>query len=109
MAEAMATSDTRDLFTRISESLPPLSETPGAADAELVFVGSKGAGKSSLINAFLQKDEAPKPSTPLEYRFARRQATSAGNTVANVWELGGAAELSSLLKVSARSHGSNLC
>jgi len=79
--------------------LPPPSEAPGAADAELVLVGSKSAGKSSLIHAFLQKDEVPKPSTPLEFRFARRPAASGGNTVANVWELGGAAELQTLLKV----------
>ena len=85
-----------DIFKVISESLPPFSDAAGAADAELLFVGSKGAGKSTVIHGFLQKDEAPKPSTPLEYRFARRAAGS-GATVANIWELAGG--FSQLLKV----------
>ena len=67
------------------------------SDAEM-GVGSKSAGKSSLIHAFLQKDEPPKPSTPLEYRFARKAAPT-GAVVANIWELGGASEMNHLLKV----------
>ncbi len=69
---------------------------------ELLFVGSKSAGKSTLVNAFLMKDEVPKPSTPLEFRYARKTAGNGQNIVANIWELGGAAELSSLLKVVLR-------
>jgi len=96
------TSAPADLFTHITESLPPAPDAPGAADAELLFVGSKSAGKSTLINAFLQKDEVPKASTPLEYRFARKAAATGGNVVANVWELAGGAELTTLLKVVLR-------
>ena len=88
-----------DIFKLVADSLPTSATTAsGAADAELLFVGSKSAGKSSLIHAFLQKDEPPKPSTPLEYRFARKAAPT-GAVVANIWELGGASEMNHLLKV----------
>ena len=91
-----------DLFARIAATLPPPSEVSGAADFELLFVGSKSAGKSTLVNAFLQKDEVPKPSTPLEFRYARKTGATGQNIVANLWELAGAAELTSLLKVVLR-------
>ena len=55
-----------------------------------------------MVQAFLQKDDQPKPSTPLEYRYARRQQGNS-TVVANVWELGGGVtgtqQLSELLKV----------
>jgi dynein light intermediate chain 2 len=69
-------------------------------DTEVLFVGSKQAGKSTIINNFLGKDEAPKPTAALEFRFARRSAGSHNATaVANLWELGGGTQLAELLKV----------
>lgn len=66
---------------------------------DLLLVGSKGAGKSTLINAFIGKDDAPKPTTALEYRFARRSSNNnSAGAVANIWELGGGTQLSELLK-----------
>ena len=44
------------------------------------------------------KEDTPKPTTALEYRFARR-STGDDKAVANVWELGGNSQLSELLKV----------
>ena len=54
-----------ELFDFIKESVQAATDAPASADAELLFVGSKNSGKSTLVQAFLQKDEAPKPSTPL--------------------------------------------
>lgn len=69
-------------------------------DTEVLFVGSKQAGKSTIINNFLGKDEVPKPTAALEFRFARRSAGSHNATaVANLWELGGGTQLAELLKV----------
>jgi dynein light intermediate chain 2 len=68
----------------------------------VAIVGPTGGGKSTLVNAFLQKDEVPKPSTPLEFRYARKTGATGQNIVANLWELAGAAELTSLLKVVLR-------
>jgi len=69
-------------------------------DSELLFLGSKQSGKSTLINSFLMRDDAPKPTTALEYRFARRSTGANGaSAVCNIWELGGGTQLSELLKV----------
>ena len=87
--EAAEPPDTRDLFTFISETTKAAVDAPAAADAELVFVGPKNSGKSTLVQSFLQKDEPPKPSTPLEYRYARHTVGTRPAVVANVWELGG--------------------
>ena len=65
-------------------------------------MGPRNSGKSTLVQAFLQKDESPKPSTPLEYRYARHTVGTRPAVVANVWELGGGvsstAHLSELIK-----------
>ena len=72
----------------------------GAGDSELLFVGAKGAGKSTLIHSFLLKEDPQKPTTALEYRFARRSTgTNNASTVCNIWELGGGTQLSELIKV----------
>jgi len=69
-------------------------------DSELLFVGAKGAGKSTLIHSFLLKEDPQKPTTALEYRFARRSTgTNNASTVCNIWELGGGTQLSELIKV----------
>jgi dynein light intermediate chain 2 len=94
-----ASSGPVDVFALVTESLQTSATDAATAATEVLFVGSKGAGKTTLVNAFMQKDEPPKPSTPLEYKFVRRSAGASGTAVANIWELGGAAELSQLLKV----------
>jgi dynein light intermediate chain 2 len=78
-----------ELMDFIQKSVQSAVDTPSSADAELIFVGPKNSGKSTLVQAFLQKDEPPKPSTPLEYRFARHTVGTRPAVVANVWELGG--------------------
>jgi dynein light intermediate chain 2 len=93
----------KDLFTVIQESVQEALDAPAAADAELIFVGTKNSGKSTMVQAFLQKEEQPKPSTPLEYKYARRSVGANSTVVANVWELGGGvtgtSQLDNLLKV----------
>nr|XP_026690374.1 cytoplasmic dynein 2 light intermediate chain 1-like isoform X2 [Ciona intestinalis] len=38
----------------------------------ILFVGGKSSGKTTAILKFLSRDEAPRPTTALEYTFARR-------------------------------------
>ena len=94
--------DERDLFDVLRDSTQTMADVPASADAELIFVGPKSSGKSTLVQAFLQKEEPPKPSTPLEYRYARHTVGTRPAVVANVWELGGGvsstAHLSELIK-----------
>ena len=61
-------------------------------ESELLFVGAKNSGKSTLIHSFLMKEDTPKPTSALEYRFARR-STGEDKAVANIWELGGGSQL----------------
>ncbi|CAM9568448.1 unnamed protein product, partial [Choristocarpus tenellus] len=75
-------------------------------ESYVLCVGMPGAGKSSLLNTYLNpnKDETPKPTVALEYMFARRAtATNAPKDVAHIWELGGGSHVSDLVKVPLTS------
>ncbi|XP_070576564.1 cytoplasmic dynein 2 light intermediate chain 1-like [Ptychodera flava] len=70
-------------------------------DESTIFViGSKDAGKTSIILRFLDKDEIPKPTTALEYTFGRRaRGHNIAKDVGHIWELGGGTFLSKLIDV----------
>jgi len=89
-----------DIFAAVEATRQDAGATGSSDDTEVLFVGSKQAGKSTVINNFLGKDETPKPTAALEFRFARRSTgTHNATAVANLWELGGGTQLSELLKV----------
>ncbi|XP_031617201.1 cytoplasmic dynein 2 light intermediate chain 1 isoform X2 [Contarinia nasturtii] len=74
-----------------------------------IFVlGSKGVGKTSIINNFLDRSETIKPTLALEYSFGRRSGgpgQGLQKQVCNVWELGSLSNSSSLMNVPIKSHG----
>ncbi|KAJ3163809.1 Cytoplasmic dynein 2 light intermediate chain 1 [Geranomyces variabilis] len=86
---------------KAAESKKPPENAPEAPiESTLFFLGSKGAGKSSLILRFLDRDEAPTPTTGLEYTFARRtRGVSGVKDVAHIWELAGGTSLASLISI----------
>ena len=69
----------------------------GRPDGVLFVVGSRGCGKTTLVNRLLYPDktEVPKPTEGMEYNYARRaQSGSVGGAVdrkdvAHVWEIAG--------------------
>ncbi|XP_060850810.1 cytoplasmic dynein 2 light intermediate chain 1 isoform X1 [Rhopalosiphum padi] len=65
----------------------------------LLVIGSKNAGKTSLIYSFFDKNEKPKPTLALEYSFARRSGKSLTKDICHVWELGGGLVFKDLLSV----------
>jgi dynein light intermediate chain 2 len=71
-------------------------------DTNFLVVGSKGAGKTSLIQLFQRKDSgsnsAPKPTTALDYSHVRKEENKQIKC-AHFWEIGGAQQLASLLEV----------
>ena len=99
--EAAPAAASADIFKLVTDKVSEQEQERGAeagVECELLFVGAKNSGKSTLIHSFLMKDDTPKPTTALEYRFARR-STGEDKAVANIWELGGGSQLSELLKV----------
>lgn len=73
-----------------------------------IFVlGSKGVGKTMMINRFLDRDDLARPTLALEYSFGRRTTPGQGvqKQVCNVWELGCLANSNQLVEIPIRSHG----
>ncbi|XP_002732906.1 cytoplasmic dynein 2 light intermediate chain 1-like [Saccoglossus kowalevskii] len=69
-------------------------------ESSVFFIGSKDAGKTSIILRFLDKDEIPKPTTALEYTFGRRaKGHNIAKDVGHIWELGGGTFLSKLVEI----------
>ncbi|XP_001846252.2 cytoplasmic dynein 2 light intermediate chain 1 [Culex quinquefasciatus] len=79
----------------------------GPSERTIFVLGSKGAGKSTLINRFLDRDDVPRPTLALEYSFGRRTASGQGaqKNICNVWELGSLVNSNQLIEVPLRSHG----
>ncbi|XP_033645784.1 cytoplasmic dynein 2 light intermediate chain 1-like [Asterias rubens] len=77
-----------------------LEGTQTGAESTVIFMGSKSAGKTSIILRFLEKEEPPKPTTALEYTFGRKaKGHNMTKDVAHMWELGGGTFLSELVEV----------
>jgi len=103
----MVVSGVKDIFQLIdeqqaAESAAGLREVVDKrnVESEVIIVGAKQCGKSSLILNFVGKAETPKPTTALEYKFAR-YSPKEGNTqiTANIWELAGDTQLAQLLDI----------
>ena len=99
MASGAPATGAVDVFKLVSDRVAEqeskaMQDSASGVECELLFVGAKNSGKSTLIHSFLMKEDTPKPTTALEYRFARR-STGEDKAVANIWELGGGSQLSS--------------
>lgn len=107
MAAATAASGVKDLFQRLEEQQAAeeragVSETINEPnqESEVVVLGAKNSGKSSLILGFVNKADAPKPTAALEYKFARFSSKEGSKVIiANIWELAGDTQLAQLLDV----------
>ena len=91
-----------DIFSVLAElNQPSTLDTHEPADSELIFVGAKNSGKSTLIHALMMHDDPPQKTTvALEYRFVRNTT----GRLANIWELGGGIPLSDLLRTVLLPH-----
>lgn len=102
-----AVAGVKDIFQKLEE-LQAAEAKAGVSDAinepnqesEVIVVGAKGSGKSSLIHAFVNKADPPKPTTALEYKYARYSSKEGSKVIiANIWELAGDTQLAQLLDV----------
>mmetsp|Transcript_14319 Transcript_14319/g.41743 ORF Transcript_14319/g.41743 Transcript_14319/m.41743 type:complete len:198 (-) Transcript_14319:1665-2258(-) len=80
----------------IEQNNEKLKKPDGRGDAFVFFVGSRGTGKSTLLNRFLYptRSEMPKPSEGLEYTYARKPSAydHERKDLAHIWEVGGSHE-----------------
>ncbi|XP_074653258.1 cytoplasmic dynein 2 light intermediate chain 1-like [Tubulanus polymorphus] len=82
------------------ESLSKKANNRSSDEASVLVTGSKNSGKTSIILRFLDRDEAPKPTTSLEYTFGRRaKGHNMAKDVGHIWELGGGIWLSRLIDI----------
>ncbi|CAG9798569.1 unnamed protein product [Chironomus riparius] len=80
----------------------------GTTERTIFVLGSKGVGKSTMINNFLDRNEPIRNTLALEYSYARRTNLSGQSNqklVGNIWELGSLANSSQLIDVPIKSHG----
>ncbi|XP_077470222.1 cytoplasmic dynein 2 light intermediate chain 1 [Stigmatopora argus] len=72
-----------------------------AGERTVFLMGSKAAGKTSILLRCLDRDEAAKPTLALEYTFGRRAAGhNTPRDIAHLWELGGGTSLSDLMQIA---------
>jgi dynein light intermediate chain 2 len=87
---------TKDLWQNIALNVKESATDTG--DKTVFIVGSKGAGKSTVVNRLLGSTVKPKPSTALEYRCWKKDERG-GMQMAHMWELAQGEQLSSLTDV----------
>jgi len=98
----------KDIWSQIIvEKLTPSSTNPPPREASLLFLGPHGAGKSTLIQSFMFKDrdEVPKSTSALDYRYTRtsvKDAMSEEKSISHFWELGGGSTLKELMDVAVK-------
>jgi GTPase SAR1 family protein len=78
-------------------------------EANILFVGDKGSGKSTLIQHLMRKNkggiaEVPNPTSSLDYKYTRTTVgISAEKQLTHVWELGGGRHLLKLIEIAVTS------
>ncbi|KAJ3259207.1 Cytoplasmic dynein 2 light intermediate chain 1 [Boothiomyces macroporosus] len=94
---------TKDIWTMVKDlkdrEKKPVDSNDVAIETLLLFAGSSGCGKTSIINRFLDKDETPSPSVGLEYTFGRRTRKNETKDITHIYELAGGVNLSNLLDI----------
>ncbi|XP_071522819.1 cytoplasmic dynein 2 light intermediate chain 1 [Panulirus ornatus] len=66
-------------------------------EATLLLVGTRSAGKTTLLQRFLDREEAPRHTLALEYTYGRKTGRTLVKDVCHLWELGGGALFTPLL------------
>ncbi|XP_038214600.1 cytoplasmic dynein 2 light intermediate chain 1 [Zerene cesonia] len=74
----------------------------------IIIAGDQKVGKSSLVNAFLEKNDNPRETLVMEYSFGRKSSQKPGidKIICHVWEYGGKIEMLSDVLVSIPIRGS---
>ncbi|XP_055372816.1 cytoplasmic dynein 2 light intermediate chain 1 [Condylostylus longicornis] len=91
----------------VEEQLRIFQLENGPKERTVFILGSKGVGKSGIINKFFDREENSRPTLALEYSFGRRSQLPQDlhKQILNVWELGSLENSNQLIEVPMRSHG----
>lgn len=66
-------------------------------ETTLLIVGTRSAGKTTMIQRFLDREEAARQTLALEYTYGRKAGKTLVKDVCHLWELGGGALFTPLL------------
>ncbi|EDO46938.1 predicted protein [Nematostella vectensis] len=90
----------RDYLLNEAKKKGTQESSPHGEEAGIFLIGSKNAGKTSMVLRFLDRDEVPKPTTALDYTFGRKaKGHNIAKDVGHIWELGGGTFLSKLIDI----------
>ena len=93
-----------NLWEVVLEEAKQNEEETSATESSLVFVGSRSAGKTTLVTGWTEQKVPIKPTVALDYCF-RYETTSksfkkSGVDIAHVWELRGGTGFCNLLEIA---------
>ncbi|XP_014093107.1 cytoplasmic dynein 2 light intermediate chain 1 [Bactrocera oleae] len=86
------------------EQLRTLQLESGPKERTVFVLGSRGAGKSTALHKFFEREDNPRPTLALEYSYGRR-TSGTQKQVLNIWELGALDNAEQLISVPLRTHG----
>lgn len=100
---------TRTIWELIRDSKAPELEEAATSvrQANIVFLGAKQSGKSTLKQAYMfkEKNEVPRPTVALEYKYTRSfTAMSHRKEVSHFWEVGGGRTFARTLETCMHGH-----
>uniref|UniRef100_A0A1B0FF89 Cytoplasmic dynein 2 light intermediate chain 1 n=1 Tax=Glossina morsitans morsitans TaxID=37546 RepID=A0A1B0FF89_GLOMM len=95
-------------FKLVEKQLGQLQQQHESKGRSILLLGSRGVGKSTIINKFLDREENPRPTLALQFSYGRRsRSTEYGQKqVLNIWEVGSLRNTEQLIEVTLK--GQNL-
>uniref|UniRef100_A0A1I8Q9N7 Cytoplasmic dynein 2 light intermediate chain 1 n=1 Tax=Stomoxys calcitrans TaxID=35570 RepID=A0A1I8Q9N7_STOCA len=104
-SESTKTETIQDIAYKLAEEqLNQLQLENGPRERTIFILGSKGVGKTTVINTFFDRDEAPRPTLALEYSYARKTG-AAQKYICHMWELGSLENSQQLSCIPFKNHG----
>lgn len=86
----------RDIWGALIAESEETKSTLGANDAHFLFIGHEKCGKSTLMNAFFNRMEEPRPTLAISYQSCTVHIQE-NDKILHFWELGGGEKLEPIL------------
>ncbi|TPX48015.1 hypothetical protein SeMB42_g02012 [Synchytrium endobioticum] len=100
LAQKFASASVDSTRKDVKSSINNINSIQQGIESSLIFVGCKASGKTTIILRLADRDEAPAPTSALEYTFARKTRGMTGaKDLIHIWEVAGGTRLSDLVKI----------